>query len=64
MSFFGNMNVGDKLRICFSDAAISERAISHVAAVYRQTDGVQIAEAVTLKETGKAENQRKSVSDL
>jgi probable biosynthetic protein (TIGR04099 family) len=50
ISYFGNLNVGDKLKIAFSNVELSEPAISHVAAVYRESDNFLVAEAVTRKQ--------------
>ena len=50
ISYFANLNVGDKLKICFANAEMAEHAVSHVAAVYRYSDGILVAEAITRKE--------------
>lgn len=50
ISYFGNLNIGDKLKICFSGVELSHGAIAHVAAVYRESDNFLVAEAVTRKE--------------
>lgn len=50
ISYFGNLNLGDKLKISFSDVELSERVVSHTAAVYRESDNFLIAEAITRKE--------------
>jgi probable biosynthetic protein (TIGR04099 family) len=52
ISYFGNLNVGDKLKICFSNVELSEKVISHLAAVYRESDNFLVAEVVTRKERG------------
>lgn len=50
ISYFGNLNVGDKLRICFSDVELSREVISHTSSVFRESDQFLVAEVVTRKE--------------
>ncbi len=50
ISYFGNLNVGDKLRICFSNAEFTKNAIAHLASVYRESDQFLVAEVITRKE--------------
>ena len=50
ISYFGNLNVGDRLKICFSNVELSDHAIAHVAAVYRESDRFLVAEVATRKE--------------
>lgn len=50
ISYFGNLNVGDKLRICFTDVELSREVISHTASVFRESDQFLVAEVLTRKE--------------
>ena len=50
ISYFGNLNMGDRLKICFSNVELSEHKIAHVASVYRESDQFLVAEVITRKE--------------
>jgi len=49
--YFGNLNLDDRLRIQFSQVQFSAKGLSHTARVYRESDGMLIAEATTRKES-------------